>query len=110
MDKHPVRAFFDHFDNRFPPKTLTESGSEVKYSTTVGKRGDAFRIHAGIREKVKEFGYLEYAMTEPIYAVTLYRSGILIRLTSPERFAFHKLLVSEPRSGDLALKRMKDIR
>ena len=43
--------------------------------------------------------YLNYLIAEPIAAVALYRSGILVQLPRPERFAIHKLIVADRRHG-----------
>lgn len=43
--------------------------------------------------------YLNYLIAEPIPAVALYRSGILVQIPRPERFALHKLIVADRRQG-----------
>ena len=43
--------------------------------------------------------YLNYLIADPIHAVALYRSGVLIQIPRPERFAIHKLIVADRRSG-----------
>ncbi|MCA0043330.1 nucleotidyltransferase family protein [Celeribacter litoreus] len=43
--------------------------------------------------------YLNYLIAEPIPAVALYRSGILVQIPRPERFAIHKLIVADRRRG-----------
>ena len=43
--------------------------------------------------------YLNYLIAEPIHAVALYRSGILVQIPRPERFAVHKLIVADRRMG-----------
>lgn len=43
--------------------------------------------------------YLNYLIAEPIAAVALYRSGVLVQLPRPERFAIHKLIVADRRHG-----------
>jgi hypothetical protein len=43
--------------------------------------------------------YLNYLIAEPIPAVALYRSGILVQIPRPERFAIHKLIVADRRHG-----------
>lgn len=53
--------------------------------------------------------HLDYLLEEPVPAVSLYRSGVLIQIPRPERFAFHKMIVAERRSeGPDALKAHKD--
>lgn len=43
--------------------------------------------------------YLNYLIAEPIPAVALYRSGVLVQIPRPERFAIHKLIVADRRQG-----------
>jgi hypothetical protein len=43
--------------------------------------------------------YLNYLIAEPIPAVVLYRSGVLVQIPRPERFAIHKLIVADRRQG-----------
>ncbi len=43
--------------------------------------------------------YLNYLIAEPIPALALYRSGVLLQVPRPERFAIHKLIVADRRRG-----------
>ncbi|MCV3274032.1 GSU2403 family nucleotidyltransferase fold protein [Roseobacter sp. WL0113] len=43
--------------------------------------------------------HLDYLLADPIPAVSLYRSGVLIQIPRPERFAIHKLIVADRRAG-----------
>ncbi|MCT7376870.1 nucleotidyltransferase family protein [Chelativorans salis] len=43
--------------------------------------------------------YLNFLIADPIHAVALYRSGILVQVPRPERFAIHKLIVADRRHG-----------
>ncbi|MEZ5938637.1 MAG: GSU2403 family nucleotidyltransferase fold protein [Hyphomonadaceae bacterium] len=43
--------------------------------------------------------HLGYLLEDPIQAVSLYRSGVLVSIPRPERYAIHKLIVAEPRQG-----------
>ncbi len=43
--------------------------------------------------------YLNFLIAEPIPAVALYRSGVLVQIPRPERFAIHKLIVADRRLG-----------
>ncbi len=54
--------------------------------------------------------HLNYVLADPIQAAAVYRSGVLIQIPRPERFAIHKLIVADRRRGDLALKAEKDRR
>ena len=53
--------------------------------------------------------YLNFLIAEPIYAAALYRSGILVQVPRPERFAIHKLIIADRRrEGAGSLKSAKD--
>lgn len=53
--------------------------------------------------------YLNFLIAEPIKAVALYRAGVLVQIPQPERFAIHKLIVSDRRrDGPDSLKARKD--
>ncbi|WP_269085021.1 GSU2403 family nucleotidyltransferase fold protein, partial [Sulfitobacter sp. HI0129] len=53
--------------------------------------------------------YLNFLIAEPIFAAAIYRSGILIQVPRPERFAVHKLIVADRRrEGAGSLKSAKD--
>lgn len=43
--------------------------------------------------------YLNYLLAAPIPAVALYREGVLVQIPRPERFAIHKLIVADRRTG-----------
>lgn len=52
--------------------------------------------------------FLNFLIAEPIPAVGLYRSGVLVQIPRPERYAIHKLIVAQRRTGSLQLKSRKD--
>ena len=43
--------------------------------------------------------YLNYLIADPLQAVALYRSGVLVQIPRPERFAIHKLIVADRRGA-----------
>lgn len=53
--------------------------------------------------------FLNYLIADPIPAVALYRSGVLVRIPRPERYAIHKLIVAQRRRGPDISKRRKDL-
>lgn len=53
--------------------------------------------------------FLNYLIADPIPAVGLYRSGILVQIPRPERYAIHKLILSQRRSSASKAKSRKDI-
>ncbi len=55
--------------------------------------------------------HLNYLIAAPIKAAVTYRSGVLVQIPQPERFAVHKLIVANRRHGtDNAVKSEKDRR
>lgn len=44
-----------------------------------------------------------------IPAVTLYRSGVLVQIPRPERYAVHKLIVAQRRAERASAKAVKDL-
>lgn len=54
--------------------------------------------------------HLNYLIAEPLHAAAVYRDGVLLRIPRPERFAIHKLIVSNRRKdGPESLKARKDL-
>lgn len=53
--------------------------------------------------------FLNFLIAEPIPAVALYRSGVLVQIPRPERYAVHKLIVAARRHSLSALKAKKDL-
>ena len=53
--------------------------------------------------------FLNFLIAEPIQAVALYRSGLLLQIPRPERYAVHKLIVAARRHSSSSLKAKKDL-
>lgn len=53
--------------------------------------------------------FLNFLIAEPIAAVALYRSGILVQIPRPERYAIHKLIVAQRRHVSSRRKALKDL-
>jgi hypothetical protein len=53
--------------------------------------------------------FLNFLIAEPISAVVLYRSGVLVQAPRPERYAVHKLIVAQRRSRPNLAKAAKDL-
>ncbi len=65
----------------------------------------SFRPEEDVRElpalgvSAQSLHFLNYLIAEPIKAAVLYRSGVLVQIPRPERFAIHKLIVADRRKG-----------
>ncbi|WP_300381098.1 GSU2403 family nucleotidyltransferase fold protein [Henriciella sp.] len=53
--------------------------------------------------------FLNFLIADPIPAVGLYRSGLLVQIPRPERYAIHKLIVAARRHETSAAKARKDL-
>jgi len=53
--------------------------------------------------------FLNFLIADPIPAVALYRNGVLVQIPKPERYAIHKLIVAQRRSGPGLSKIPKDL-
>lgn len=53
--------------------------------------------------------YLNFLIAKPIHAAAVYRSGVLVQVPRPERYAIHKLIIADRRrNGAGGLKASKD--
>jgi hypothetical protein len=65
----------------------------------------SFRPEEDIRElpalgvAAQSLHFLNYLIADPIKAAVLYRSGVLVQIPRPERYAVHKLIVADRRQG-----------
>lgn len=53
--------------------------------------------------------FLDYLIHRPTQAAALYRSGVLVNVPQPARYAIHKLIVASRRTATTAAKASKDI-
>lgn len=73
------------------------------------RREETLRELPALGVSAQALRHLDYLIEDPIPAVSLYRSGVLIQIPRPERYAIHKLIVSERRRGGPdAMKARKD--
>jgi len=57
----------------------------------------------------QSLNYLNYLIAEPIHAAAIYRSGVLVQVPRPERYAIHKLIIADRRRDSAgSLKASKD--
>lgn len=73
-----------------------EASEELKPLTALG-------VHA------QSLHFLNFLIAEPIQVAVTYRSGVLVQVPRPERFAVHKLIIADRRQeGPDSLKSPKD--
>ncbi|ADZ69218.1 nucleotidyltransferase family protein [Polymorphum gilvum] len=87
----------------------TRSNTLVEFLTPSFAESEDLRPLAALRVTAQSLHYLNYLIADPIPAAVLYRSGVLVQIPRPERFAIHKLIVADRRlEGADSLKAYKD--
>lgn len=106
-------------DLKFRPIPSLDHGRTWRWEQASGETLVEFLMPAmrdeGIRDlpalgvSARALRHLDFLLADPVPAVSLYRSGVLIQIPRPERFAIHKLIVAERRKGGPdASKAVKD--
>lgn len=84
------------------------SGQLVEFLTPAFGEESIRRLPA-LGVDAQALNYLNFLIAHPIHAAAIYRSGILVQVPRPERFAIHKLIVADRRrAGDGSNKAAKD--
>lgn len=112
----PVQQVLADFS--FAPVPSLEQGRTWRWRQTAGNALVEFLTPAfgdeGLRDlpalgvQAQALHYLNYLLADPIPAAIPYRSGVLVQIPRPERFAIHKLIVADRRRADDRLKAAKD--
>ncbi|MEP3296286.1 MAG: GSU2403 family nucleotidyltransferase fold protein, partial [Pseudoruegeria sp.] len=82
----------------------------VEFLTPSFQEEEGVRPLAALGVDAQALHHLNYLISEPIREVVLYRSGVLVQVPRPERFAIHKLIVADRRRKQDRLKAEKDRR
>jgi hypothetical protein len=81
----------------------------VEFLTPSFQEAEGIRPLAALGIDAQSLHHLNYLIAKPIKAVAVYRSGVLVQIPRPERFAIHKLIVADRRrDGPDSLKAHKD--
>lgn len=112
----PVAEVLAGFD--FSPAPSLEPGRTWRWRQSSGNALVEFLTPAfaeeGLRDlpalgvQAQALRHLNYLIADPIPAAIPYRSGVLVQIPRPERFAIHKLIVAERRRGGDRAKAAKD--
>lgn len=87
----------------------TRSNLLVEFLTPSFEDDEGLRELKALGVHARALHHLNYLIAEPIPAAVTYRSGVLVSIPRPERFAVHKLIVADRRrEGPDALKAAKD--
>lgn len=81
----------------------------VEFLTPSFGADEGLRPLAALGVHAQALHFLNFALAEPIQVPVTYRSGVLVQVPRPERFAIHKLIVADRRrDGPDSLKSIKD--
>ena len=87
----------------------TDRGTLVEFLTPSFEESEGIRDLPALGVSAQGLHHLNFLIAEPIQAPLLYRSGVLVQIPRPERFAIHKLIVADRRKTDQGrLKARKD--
>ncbi len=109
QDFLPVPAL----NRKHPSTTFTVRGEDLSVSLLTPMRGrpDSMpRRIAALNAMAAPMRFLDYILEDIQPAVVPVRSGVLVNVPSPARFALHKLVVSQRRPAAFATKARKDLR
>ena len=96
LDFEPVPAVFSNSVWRW---RQTRSTTMVEFLTPSFRPEEDIRDLPALGVAAQSLHYLNYLIAEPIKAAVLYRSGVLVQIPRPERYAIHKLIVADRRAG-----------
>ncbi|MBS0563052.1 MAG: hypothetical protein JSR87_00745 [Proteobacteria bacterium] len=77
----------------------TRSDTLIEFLTPSFRPEEDIRDLPALGVSAQSLHYLNYLIAQPIKAAALYRSGVLVQIPRPERFAIHKLIVADRRRG-----------
>ncbi|MEO0500231.1 MAG: GSU2403 family nucleotidyltransferase fold protein [Pseudomonadota bacterium] len=83
----------------------------IEFLTPSFDETEGLRPLAALGVEAQSLHYLNYLLADPLQAAAIYRSGVLVQIPRPERYAIHKLIVASRRHArSNPLKSQKDRR
>lgn len=86
----------------------TSANTLIEFLTPSFEEEEGIKHLKALGVDAQSLHFLNYLLAEPEPAAALYRSGVLVQIPRPERFAIHKLIVASRRHD--RLKAQKDIK
>lgn len=81
----------------------------IEFLTPSFEAAEGLKPFAALGVHAQSLHFLNFLIAEPIQVAVPYRSGVLVQIPQPERFAIHKLIVADRRKdGPDSLKAAKD--
>lgn len=100
--------------NSLNPKTpttwaLANSKYAIDFLTPSFEERQSPKKLAALNMWAQSLHYLNFLIADPIPAVSPYMEGLLVQIPRPERYAVHKLIVSQKRHAASGTKKQKDV-
>jgi hypothetical protein len=87
----------------------TRSDLMVEFLTPSFTQDEGLERLPALGVSAQSLHHLNFLIAEPIHAAIAYRSGVLVQIPAPDRFAIHKLIVADRRrDGPDSFKARKD--
>jgi len=86
----------------------TRSDTLIEFLTPSFRSAEGIRDLPELGVSARSLHFLDYLTADPIRAAVLYRSGVLVQIPRPERFAIHKLILADRRGGPDSPESVKD--
>lgn len=84
-------------------------GARIDFLVPLMKEGNEAVFLEPLGVYAQALSFLNFLIADPIPAAGLYRSGVLLQIPRPERYAIHKLIVAQRRTGGQESKARKDL-
>lgn len=95
---------------RLPSRFRAADGHLVELLTPVLRRSDTNPMPLpGLAASAAPLAYMQWLIAEPVTALALWGSGVLVRIPRPARYAVHKLIIAQRRDPANIIKRSKDL-
>jgi hypothetical protein len=100
-------------DPRLPSTSFKIRGRELRVdflTPLAGRETEEPVFLPSLRVSAHPLRFLDYLIEDPVQAMVVSGSGILVNVPTPARFAFHKLWISRRRPVSEQTKAVKDLR
>lgn len=94
-----------------PPTTWRHARSTyaIDFLTPSFEEDEAPRRLDALNIWAQGLHYLDFLIKDPMPAVSIYMEGLFVQVPRPERYAVHKLIISQRRSAGSGAKARKDV-
>jgi hypothetical protein len=93
-----------------PSRFRNASGYLIDLITPTRSRNDAGPVPlTALQASAMPLQHLAWLIADPVRTVALWGSGIAVNIPQPAKFAVHKLILAQRRSGAQRIKRAKDL-